>query len=60
MTNAQALEKAERRLTMCGYQYETLNNAGLAEVYRREAEWLHIVLYLAKQAAQAGEGVRDG
>jgi|GEM_PF-3525446 len=55
MTNEQAIAKAESRLSMCDYQSETLNNPGLREAYSREAEWLSVVLHLAKQAAQVGE-----
>ena len=55
MTREQAIKKAEKRLAVCCYKEETLNNKGLAEAYRREAEWLSVVLHLAKQAAQDGE-----
>ena len=50
MTNEQAIEKAKSRLNMCDYQSEMLNNPGLSEAYRREGEWLRVVLRLAMQA----------
>lgn len=50
MTNEQAIEKAKNRLSMCDYQSDTLNNPGLMEAYRREGEWLRVVLRLAMQA----------
>lgn len=59
MTAEQALKKAENRLSMCDYQYEAANNPGLREAYSREGEWLRVVLRLAQQAAQAGEGERE-
>jgi hypothetical protein len=56
MNVEQAIAKAKSRLRLCDYQDEMLNNKGLAEAYRREAEWLRVVLGLAMQPAQAGEG----
>lgn len=56
MTNEQAIKRAENRLSVCCFNSETLNNKGLATAYHREAEWLSVVLHLAKLAAQAGEG----
>ncbi len=55
MKSEQAIKKAENRLAVCCYNGETLNNKGLAEAYRREADWLSVVLYLAKKAVQTGE-----
>lgn len=60
MNVEQAIAKAKSRLRLCDYQDEMLNNKGLAEAYRREAEWLRVVLGLAMQAMQAAQAGEDG
>lgn len=46
----EAIEKAEQELSRAIYNGETMRNPGLRAVCRNKAEWLSIVVYLAKQA----------
>lgn len=50
MSFEKAIEKAENELSVARYNGETMRNPGLRAVCNNKAEWLSMVVYLAKQA----------
>lgn len=50
MSFKEAIEKAENELSMAIHNGETMKNPGLRAICNNKAEWLSIVVYLAKQA----------
>lgn len=50
MSVKKAIEKAEYELSMARHNGETMKNPGLRAICNNKAEWLSIVVYLAKQA----------
>lgn len=53
MSFDEAIEKAENELAKLIHNSETLNSAGLRTANSNKADWLSIVVYLAKKGLQA-------